>query len=316
MRTRSVFNRIIDLLVAPPVPARALSISESNLVFIALRHRKGEYESTRAGVVGLPPGLVKPSFERPNIEDASLFREKLLQLAEQVGLRSLGRLSVALPPGSARTLVVSLDSPPASKNEMVQLVDWKIERATGYPTTELCISRRRLSDNQGLPHWLIGAVHRLVLEQYESVFDRLGWRAGLITPRSIGEASWLLRENTDGDLLLVSVNPGGFQLMVIRAGEPALIREVECPLDEVENEFYRLMVYYRDRLVPEGYTPRLDGILTIGTPADQEFFRDLASQAMEQPVVSLTATQVGLRLDPGYTLQQLAAPAGLAALAL
>ncbi|MFZ4987202.1 MAG: hypothetical protein ACOYLF_17245 [Blastocatellia bacterium] len=315
MKIPSIFNKIADLLVAPSLPARALSINESSLVFVALRHRGGEYESTRAGVVNLPPGLIRTGFEQPNIQDEARFREQLDQLADQVGIRRMGRLSVALPPGSARTFVISLDSVPSSKTEMMQLVDWKVERAIGYPLEQLRISRHRLSDLDGLPHWLIGVVHQSVISQYESVFNRLGWRAGLITPRAIGEASWLLRDKTRGDHLLVSVNVAGFQLIVIRAGEPILIRDVECAPGEVENEFYRLMIYYRDRLNPEGASPRMDGILTIGTPADQQFFRDLVTAALEQSVVSLSASQVGLKLDPGFTLQQLAAPAGLAALA-
>ena len=297
------------------MPAQALSVNESSLVFVALRHRGGEFETTRAGLVNLPPGLLQADFERPNIQDEARFAEQLEQLAAQAGVRRMGRLSIALPPGSARTFVVSLDNVPSSKTEMMQLVDWKVERAVGYPLDQLRVSRHRLSDLEGLPHWLIGVVHQTVLSQYESVFNRLAWRAGLITPRAIGEASWLLRDKAGRDQLLVSVNSAGFQLLVIRAGEPILIRDVECAPAEVENEFYRLMIYYRDRLNPEGTPPRLDGMLTIGTASDQQFFRDLVMAALEQSVVSFSAGQIGLKLDPGFTLQQIAAPAGLAALA-
>lgn len=315
MKLPSVITSLADFLVKPSMPPRALSISESSLVFVALRNRRGEYESTRAGVISLPPGLIQASFDQPNIKDEVRFQECLQQLADQAGVRRMGRLSVSLPAGSARTFVVVLDSAPSSKAEMAQLVDWKIERASGYQLDELRISRYPLSDQTGSPHWLIGVVHRTVLAQFEAIFEKIGWQAGLITPRSIGELSWLQRDHSGGDQLLVSVNSRGFELIVVRRGEPVLVRDVECTPDEVENEFYRLMVYYRERLIPEGETPRLEGILTVSTPADQHFFRDLAAAALEQPVVSLSAAQIGLKLDPGYTLPQMAAAAGLASLA-
>ena len=323
MKAPSVVTKLANLLFAPALPARALAITEASLVLVALRRRQGEYEAVRAGMVSLPPGLVKADFEQPNIGagsgtsgiEESRFVSCLEQVAAQAGLRRVGQLSVALPAGSARTFLLSLDNIPSSKAEMAQLVDWKIERSTGYPVDELRISRRRLGDLEGYPQWLIGAVHRRVLSQYESLFDRVGWRAGLITPRVVGEASWLRAESSGEDLLLVSVNPRGFELMVLRAGEPLLVRDVECAPGEVENEFFRLMIYYRDRLIPEGAPPRLGGILTVSTPAEQQFFRDLAAAALEQPVLALSAAQIGLRLDPGYTLPQMAAAAGLAALA-
>jgi len=315
MKLPSVITSLVDLLVRPAMPPRALSISESSLVFVTLRNRRGEYESTQAGVVSLPPGLVQAGFDQPNIKDEGQFHECLQQLADQAGVRRMGRLSVSLPAGSAKTFVVALDSVPASKAETAQLVDWKIERATGYQLDELRICRSALSDQMGSPHWLIGVVHRTVLAQFETAFARVGWQAGLITPRAMGELSWLLRDDSGGDRLLVSVNSRGFELIIVRRGEPVLVRDVECAPEEVENEFYRLMVYYRERLVPGGDSPRLEGILTVSSPAEQHFFRDLASAALEQPVVSLSAGQIGIKLDPGYTFPQIAAAAGLASLA-
>ena len=35
------------------------------------------------------------------------------------------------------------------------------------------------------------AVHLSVLAEYESVFAALGWQAGLLLPRHVGEEQWL-----------------------------------------------------------------------------------------------------------------------------
>ena len=94
-----------------------------------------------------------------------------------------------------------------------------------------------------------------------------------------------------------------------------MIREVECPTDEIENEFYRLMIYYRDKLTTIGRIPNLSRVLTIGTIADQQRFRDLVSGTLERSVISLNASQLGLNLDPGMSLSQVAAATGLAVMA-
>ncbi len=315
MKSLPILSKVVSLLLTPSFPARSLSITESQLVLLVLRQQKGEFEPRQAGFVPLPSGLVTAGFDQPNINDESRFLDLLQRVADQADIRKMGSLSVALPTGSARSLVIALDSTPSSKTEMAQLVDWKIERATGYSIGDLMVSRQRLTDQNGSPHWLVGVVHQQVLAQYERLFRQLGWRAGLISPQNLGAVNWLLRSDVPDDQILVSVNGQGFDVIFVRGQEPIMVREVECPAEEVENEFYRLMVYYRDRLVPAGEVPNLSRILTIGTVADQQRFRELVSTALDRSIISLNASQLGLRLDPGMSFQQVAVAAGLSAMA-
>ncbi|MFM8395469.1 MAG: hypothetical protein ACKOB4_16265 [Acidobacteriota bacterium] len=315
MKSPSFLSNLFNLLLTPAVPARSLSITDSQLVLLTLRHQRGEFEPRQAGLVQIPPGLLRPGFEQPNITDEARFLDLLRRVADQADVRKMGNLNVALPTGSARSLVIALDSLPSSKSEMAQLTDWKIERASGYPISELQVSRHRLADQNGAPHWLVGVVHQRVIAQYENLFRQLGWRAGLITPQNLGAVAWLLRGDLQEDQLLVSVTSSGFEVIFVRGNEPIMVREVECQPEEVENEFYRLMVYYRDRLVPAGESPNLSRVLTIGTIADQQRFRDLVSAALERSIISLNAGQIGLKLDPGMSLQQVAVAAGLSSMA-
>ena len=54
------------------------------------------------------------------------------------------------------------------------------------------------------------AVKKAVLAEYEAVLETLGWRAGLILPRHLGEAQWLVRNGGAGDSLLLSGSSQGF----------------------------------------------------------------------------------------------------------
>jgi hypothetical protein len=170
----------------------------------------------------------------------------------------------------------------------------------------------RLSVAGGRPQYLVSAVSEQVVAQYEQIFKQLGWQVGMIAPQHIGEAQWLMRQNLPEDQVVVSLNERGFDAVVVRGKEPILVREVECPPEERENEFYRLMVFYRDRLAPEGSEAPVSRMLTIGSIAEQRRFRDVLSSALEQRVVILNAQQLGLRVDANAPFNYFAAASGLA----
>ncbi len=269
----------------------------------------------QAAVVRPGAGLIVPSFTEPNIRDEAQMLDLLNRLAQQAAMTRIGKLNVSLPSGSARSMIVALDSAPTSTNELLQLLEWKVERATGFGFDQLRVSHQRLADIEGKPHWIVSIVRLSVIDQYESLFERLGWKAGTIMPQALGEASWLLRSGLAEDQMLVSTNSRGFEVVIVRGSDPILIREVECSPEEVDNEFYRLVIFYRDRLLPGESEVPLRRILTVGTPADQQRFQELAASALERTTFSLTPGQVGLNLDPGLSFNQAAAAAGLSAMA-
>jgi len=305
-------RRLGGFLLDPVYPSLSLSITESHLVLLSLRYQRGEFEPKQVAILPLTAGLITADFARSNIADEGQFPQLLERLPAEAGLKKMGRLSVSLPSMSGRSYVLSLESGPRSRSEEAELLDWKIERTSGYPTADLRVSRHSLPAEAGRPHWLVSVAHRLVVTQYESIFAQLGWHAGLIVPRHLEELFWLTRADVEGDQMLVTPTPRGFEVVLLHGRIPLLIREVDCSPDELENEFYRLIVFYRDRLIPSGDTPNLFRLLVTGSSADQQRYRDLAISALERPVVSLTPAQLGFRLDPGMAFSRVVAAAGLA----
>jgi hypothetical protein len=308
----TLLRRLGNFLIDPAYPPLSLSITESHLVLLSLRYQRGEFEPKHVAVLPVPAGLINADFVRPNVADEGHLCQLLERLPIEAGLKKMAPLSVSLPSTSGRSYVLSLESGPRSRSEEAQLLDWKIERASGYPTTEMRVSQRSLPAVDGRPHWLVSVAHRSVLTQYESLFEQVGWQAGLILPRHLAELFWLTRANVEGDQMLVTPTPRGFEVVLLHRRTPQLIREIDCSPEEVDNEFYRLIVFYRDRLIVPGESPALFRLLVTGSAADQQRFRDLAVSALERPVVSLTPAQIGLRLDSGMAFSQLVAAAGLA----
>jgi hypothetical protein len=212
-------------------------------------------------------------------------------------------------------MVVALDAAPASRAELEQMIEWKAERGLGQKFGDLRVGCARLRDLGGRPQYLVSATTERVAAQYERIFERLGWHAGMIAPQHIGEAQWLMRQGLEYDQVVVSMNERGFDAVIVRGQEPLIVREVECAPEERENEFYRLMVFYRDRLALEGVDRPLNRALMIGPASEQRRFGNVLASAMERRVVALDPRQIGLRIDPNAPFSHFAAAGGLATMA-
>ncbi len=315
MRQIPIISGFWNYLTAPNLPGTSLSISETHLALVSLKYNRGVFEPRSLGVLRLPPGLVNPSFTEPNISYEPAMIEHLRKIAAQSGMNRVKTLSASLPSGSARSAVISLDSVPSTRAELAQVIEWKIERSLGHKFIDLRVSYRRLRDFNGHPLWVVSAAYERVIEQYERIFKEVEWQVGLIVPKHIGAAQWLMRSGLQEDQVVVIVKEGGFDAVIVRADEPILVREVSCSPEERENEFYRLMVFYRDRLLPDDSQLTLNRLLTIGTSDEQRSFRDVLSSALEKNIVSLDPQQLGLKIDPHAPFNQLAAAGGLATMA-
>jgi Tfp pilus assembly PilM family ATPase len=312
MKQIPIFSNIWNYLAAPNLPGASVAIGETHLTLVALRCRKGEFELQNLGVLRMPPGLINPSFTEPNVDDEKAVIELLKRTSTQAGMDRVKALSASLPAGSARSIVISLDSVPTNRSELVQMVEWKAERSLGHKVGDLRISYRRLRDLNGRSQWIVSAAHEAVIGQYERIFAGLGWQVGLVVPQHLGEAQWLLRSGMEEDQVVLSLNARGFEAVIVRGGEPLLVREVVCSMGEREDEFYRLMAFYHDHLLPDESAVPLSRILTIGDSAEQRKFGELLSSALEKDTVSLAPQHIGLKLDPRAPFNHFAAAGGLA----
>jgi hypothetical protein len=214
----------------------------------------------------------------------------------------------------------------ASRSEAEEMLRWKIERGFGTPVEELRVARERLRpDAQGRPRYLATAVRLSVLAEYEAALSALGWQTGLILPRHMGEAWWLMRERAaaSADSLLVSTHPDGFTAVLLRNAEPLLVRSIVCDAEDRVDELFRFLLFYRDRVQTPGIesedAPPLDTIkqmLLAGDGIEHTEASALIEETLNTHPRLITARDVRLVLPSAdLDFDQIAAPAGLAALA-
>ena len=299
----------------PNYPKAALGLEKEFVTALALQKEgRGQFGIKQAATIELPTGLLNPSFTEKNISNG---REMLAMIEEacvKAGLEKQKRWSVSLPGNTARTAILTLDTEPASKKELEEILDWKAENSFGAPAGELRLSRDKISpDKDGRTRYFATAIKLSVIDEYETLFETFDWQSGLILPRAVSEANWLIDKNSTADSLLISSQSDGFTALLMRGSEPIVVRNVTCTENETDDEIYRLLMFYNDRLAPESAN-YLEKILVVGKGFNASRISEISLEAIGQELTVLRPEDVGLNIPvSSLSFDDLAAPAGIAA---
>lgn len=312
---------LISRLVTPWYPSSAIGLEKGSASIVSVERGRGNScVVKRAATFSLAESIIRPGFDEPNLENPAQLASILGELAQTAGLLKQKRWSLSLPEATTRTLVLTMETQPQSNSELQDVLRWKMERGFGAPVDELSISREKLQkDSQGRDRYLAVAVRSSILSEYERVMESLGWRIGLVLPRHIGESQWLVRNGAVGDALLLSGSEEGFTAVVLRNGHPLIVRTVECSAQDCEDEFYRLLLFYRDRRAggSDETGPTLTRLMVVGNGLTKERAGEIVSETTGREIQPLEAEDLGLMLPSrDFSFDAIAAPAGLAVLAL
>lgn len=307
---------MFSFLTEPNYPKAAIGLEKDSVTALSLqREGRGQFGVQQAATVQLPVNLLTPSFLERNIASPEEFRVILEDAVVSAGLANQKNWSVSLPGNSARTGILTLEkNGSSSSTETSEVLDWKAEQSFGAPSGELRITTHKISnDAEGRSRYFATAVKLSVIDEYETVFESLGWKAGLILPRAVSESKWLM-SNRGEDTLLLSSQTDGFTALLLRDGEPAVVRSVTCAENEVGDEIYRLLMFYNDRFAGSN-AGLLERILVIGKGFVPNRIKEISNEALGRALHVLRADDIGLNLPvSSLSLDDVAAPAGLAAL--
>jgi len=305
---------MFDFLTQPSYPKAAIGIEQNAISALQLRREgRGSFGIDRAATVELPSGLLTPSFTDRNIASVPEFRTLLEEAVVSAGLLSQKSWSISLPSSTARSAILTLDN--AGKGELDEILEWKAEQSFGAPSGQLRITRYPISnDRDGKQRYFATAIKLSVIDEYESVFEQFGWKAGLILPRAVAETNWLLNQSTAMDSLLISSQSDGFTAVLLRGNEPNVVRSVTCAPNEIDDEVYRLLMFYNDRFADAQGGNLLSRLLLIGRDLVPDKIRAISADAFGRTLAIVRSEDVGLNVPVGsLSFDDLAAPAGLAA---
>jgi len=307
---------MFSALTEPHYPSAAIGLEKDTVTALSLRREgKGRFGLERAATVEIPAHLLTPSFLDRNISSADEFRYILSEAVTNAGLANQKRWSVSLPSNTARAAILTLESVPASNAEAEEVLDWKAEQIFGAPAGELRITRQKIApDREKHARYFATAVKLSVIDEYETVFESMGWKTGLILPRIVSESRWLLDGNQK-DSLLISSQDDGFTALLLREGEPRVVRSVTCSGTEVDDEIYRLLMFYNDRFGDRESPRFLDSLMVVGEMFDSARIKSISTEAIGKALEILRPEDLGLSLPTSeLNFHEVAAPGGLAAL--
>lgn len=305
---------MLDFLTQPNFPKSAIGIEQNALSALQLRREgRGRFGVDRAATIEIPKGLVTPSFTERNISSIPEFQTLLEETVVNAGLMNQKNWSVSLPSSTARSAILTIDN--TSKAQLDEVLEWKAEQSFGSPSAQLRITRYPISnDRDGRQRYFATAIKLSVIDEYETVFEQFGWKAGLVLPRAVAETNWLLNESSAMDSLLISSQSDGFTAVILRGNEPNVVRSVTCSPGEIDDEVYRLLMFYNDRFSDAHGGNLLNRLLLIGRDLVPEKIRAISTEAFGRTLAIVRSDEVGLNVPTGQlNFDDLAAPAGLAA---
>jgi hypothetical protein len=93
------------------------------------------------------------------------------------------------------------------------------------------------------------------------------------------------------------------------------VRTVTCTHEEFEDEFYRLLLFYRDRTAPDETGQGLSRLMIIGEGITKQRAGEIVNETTGRDLRPLEAEDLGLQLPSrDFSFDSIAAPAGLATL--
>ncbi len=302
---------MFKFLTEPAFPKAAIGFESTAVTVLALQRSGGSYGIRQGATVDLPTSLLTPGFLQKNISSVAEMRVLIEEAVTSAGLLNQKKWSVSLPGSTARAAIITLDAG-TTRSDGEEVLDWKTEQAFGIALSEMRISRQKIApDNDGRERYFATAVKLSVLDQYETLFEGFGWNAGLILPRAVSEAAWL--SSTAADSFLISSQNDGFTAILMRGGEPGVVRSVTCTESERSDEIYRLLMFYNDRFGSRDDGHTLDRILIIGDDIPVAAIREISKEALSRDVSVLSPDDIGLAFpDAAFRFADIAAPAGLA----
>ncbi len=245
----------------------------------------------RIAVRPLPPNALRPSPVRENLaqpKDVSLAVASALEEVAAGGRRRGREIALLLPDLSARLSVLQFDDLPATPEEILPLLKFRLKKSVPFDVEEAAISYQ-LDGTEAL----VALAPQAVVRQYESIFEDLGYYPGLVTlstlaglglvePSGVAEGSGIMLLRDGGGLLTIAVCQRG-RLRMIRSSELAAEGQSDTAptVEEVFRDVYASALYFQDT-----YGAQIERVLVTG----------LGEEA--GPLASMMEAELGVKPRP------------------
>lgn len=247
-----VAARLRRLLLEPRWPLTAVEVRSRGIGVVRVTQEGGGLRLAAAAALELPPGVVVPSMTQGNLADAEAFKRTLRSALEKAGALDASAAALVLPDAVARiALLPASEMQAAGRTATEELLRFRLRKSVPFETRDA-----RVAFRPGEPNWLVAAIARPVLEEYEGACAAVGLNVGLVELSGLALLGALERPRAPGDRLLVNWDDDYVSFLLSSGGRASLVRTLAGPgvatAENVARETAQTVLYYRDRLQGTG----------------------------------------------------------------
>ena len=140
------------------------------------------------GITPLAEGAVLPGLKPGNLVDRLAVIAGLRRSLEEAGARPNGRgadVTLVIPDGAARVLLIDFDALPNKLSEALPLVRFRLKKLLPFDAEEAMVSFQVMSSGKSGVRVLAVAIPRDVLAEYESAAREAGFEPGAVLPSTL-----------------------------------------------------------------------------------------------------------------------------------
>jgi hypothetical protein len=212
-------------LTEPVFPALAWQLSRTAAA--GVRFAKKDNSLAGRAVAPLPPGVLAPSFDRPNILDPEALDRTLRDGRAKLGSDG-GDISLLVPETCVRIFVLTFEGLPVSPLEREELFRWRIGKLVPLKPADMRLGYDVVRSN-GAAKVVVALGTAEVLGEYEAAFARAGYRVRALSVPTLPLAGLLPAAGARNGDLVVNCEEDSLSLLAVLGGEISLYRTKPFP---------------------------------------------------------------------------------------
>ena len=165
----SLADRLRDFFTKRPIPRSVIQVSSRYLS--GLQFSPTEKKIKSHFILPLDEGMVRPTFDKKNITDASLLEKRLLESVDKLHLFD-NKVCLLLPELSQRTFIFSLDSLPPSRQEREQIIRFRVKKQMPLLSEDVRLSFDFVKGENGI-RVVTSLAKASVVKDFEDFFSKL-----------------------------------------------------------------------------------------------------------------------------------------------
>jgi len=230
----------------------------------------------------LLPGSVKPSLNAANFPHPERVVAALKQALDQVVERDR-KLTLVIPDGAVRVLLLDFDSLPDKASEVLPILRFRLRKLLPFEVDDAAVSYQVMTKTGDQVRVMLAVTPHHVLAEYEKVVRDAGYEPGAVLPSTLCALAAI---PDDTDALVINQNSACITTAITRQNEVLLLRTLELPehagndLPDIQQAVSVAIAYFEDSLnVP------LESLFYVGPGGASAFDVLLNQQESGVPVV-------------------------------